>query len=132
MRIVLPLLAQELVPTDVLANPWRWMGLSLKELMAVLGALALVTGILFIWAVYIRRGPRRHSHHHHHSHHHSDEPSSSLSDAQEDSASEGESERRYRRKRRRRRREHRPRNPTLAETGGLPPLRSERPPDSLP
>lgn len=31
---------------------------------------------------------------------------------------------------RRRRREHRPRNPTLAETGGLPPPRPEPPPQS--
>jgi len=30
--------------------------------------------------------------------------------------------------RHRRRREHRPRNPTLAETGGLPPIRSDVPP----
>jgi hypothetical protein len=35
---------------------------------------------------------------------------------------------RRRRRRRRRRREHRPRNPTLAETGGLPPIRTEAPP----
>jgi len=33
-------------------------------------------------------------------------------------------------RRRRRRREHRPRNPTLAETGGLPPARPEPPPES--
>ena len=32
-----------------------------------------------------------------------------------------------RRRREHRRREHRPRNPTLAETGGLPPLRSDHP-----
>jgi len=31
---------------------------------------------------------------------------------------------------RRRRREHRPRNPTLAETGGLPPPRQEPPPQT--
>ena len=31
----------------------------------------------------------------------------------------------HRRRKRRRRREHRPRNPTLAETGGLPPVRPE-------
>jgi hypothetical protein len=30
-----------------------------------------------------------------------------------------------RRKHRRRRRAHRPRNPTLAETGGLPPIKTE-------
>ena len=33
---------------------------------------------------------------------------------------------------RRRRREHRSRNPTLAETGGLPPIRGEKPPGDSP
>jgi hypothetical protein len=33
----------------------------------------------------------------------------------------------HRRKLRRRRRDHRPRNPTLAETGGLPPIRPDGP-----
>jgi hypothetical protein len=37
-----------------------------------------------------------------------------------------------RKRRHRRRREHRPRNPTLAETGGLPPVRTGRPPDPYP
>jgi FtsZ-interacting cell division protein ZipA len=32
----------------------------------------------------------------------------------------------------RRRREHRPRNPTLAETGGLPPIRTDAPPPPNP
>jgi hypothetical protein len=36
----------------------------------------------------------------------------------------------HRRKWRRRRRDHRPRNPTLAETGGLPPIRQPRPPET--
>jgi hypothetical protein len=36
------------------------------------------------------------------------------------------------RRRRRRRREHRPRNPTLAETGGLPPVRNQPPRDGSP
>ncbi|MCX8107768.1 MAG: hypothetical protein N3G20_03080, partial [Verrucomicrobiae bacterium] len=44
-----------------------------------------------------------------------------------DSGAEDFSHRRHRR--RRRRREHRPRNPTLAETGGLPPPRQT---DQLP
>lgn len=36
----------------------------------------------------------------------------------------------HRGKRRKRLRAHRPRNPTLAETGGLPPLRDDGPPSS--
>ncbi len=133
MRIVSAFLAQNLLPTDVITNPWHWMGLSLKELLALLGAVALVTALLVIWAVYFRKSPRRHSHsryrdsHHRHSH----EPSNSSLGSQEEADSEASNDKRYRRKRRRRR-EHRPRNPTLAETGGLPPIRAERPPDSLP
>lgn len=38
----------------------------------------------------------------------------------------------HRGKRRKRLRAHRPRNPTLAETGGLPPLRDDGPPPSQP
>ncbi len=52
-------------------------------------------------------------------------------DPDEDNPSEDPKEDKRERKRRRRR-EHRPRNPTLAETGGLPPIRTERPPDGPP
>jgi hypothetical protein len=45
----------------------------------------------------------------------------------EDDGQEQESPQRHRRKRRRR--DHRPRNPTLAESGGLPPVRD---PDTTP
>ena len=37
-----------------------------------------------------------------------------------------------RRRRRRSHHRHRPRNPTLAETGGLPPIRPEDPPEAKP
>lgn len=126
MSMLRPFLAQDLTPTDVLPGSGRWMGLTLKELTLVFGAVGLVTLLVFIWAVYFRKRPHSHSHQHHHSHS-SDEASVSSVDTE----SETSGERRYRRKRRRRR-EHRPRNPTLAETGGLPPLRSEPPPDPLP
>lgn len=130
MRILSPLLAENILPTDVLPDPWHWMGLTLKELLAMLGAVALVTLILVIWAVYFRKSPRRQSHHHWHHHSH-DSTSSAGSQNQNDADSDASAETRHRRKRKRRR-EHRPRNPTLAETGGLPPIRSERPPDILP
>jgi len=133
MTILRPFLAQNLLPTEVLPGSWHWMGLTLKELLTMLGAVALVTLLLILWAVYIRKAPRRHSHrhHHHHDEQHDSEDLNNSSSLPEDPDSEGLGEKRYRRKRRRRR-EHRARNPTLAETGGLPPLRSERPPDPLP
>ena len=128
MRILSPLLAQNILPTDVLPDPWHWMGLSLKELLTLLAAVALVTVVLVIWAVYFRKSPRRHSHLHWHHHSHGSNSSPGL---QNESDSDASAEKRHRRKRRRRR-EHRPRNPTLAETGGLPPVRSEHPPDPIP
>ena len=127
MTILHPFLAQDLIPTDVLPGSSHWMGLTLKELTMVLGAVGLVTALVLIWAVYLRKKPHRHSHHHHH--HSDDSQDATESTMNSDSGVSGD--RRYRRKRRRRR-EHRPRNPTLAETGGLPPLRAERPPDPLP
>ena len=130
MSIFQPLLAQDLIPTDVIPGAWRLMGLTLKELLLLLGALALVTLLVVLWAVYLRKRPREHSHrHHHHRHHSHDDIESVSTSVNGDPDSTGE--KRYRRKRRRRR-EHRPRNPTLAETGGLPPLRTERPSDPLP
>jgi len=128
MNMIHAMMAQSLIPNDVL-HAWHWMGLSVKELAILLGAVTTVTLLLVIWAVYFRKKPRRH-HHHHHDHDSSSEEvePAKYSDA---GSAEGESGRRYRRKRRRRR-DHRPRNPTLAETGGLPPLRTDRPADPLP
>lgn len=78
----------------------------LGPLTIVLGAVLLL-GLVLFFAVYLwKRAPVEDvvsaaGAHHHHPH---------------------------RGKRRKRLRQHRPRNPTLAETGGLPPLRDEPPP----
>lgn len=124
---------------------------SSPEGLFVFGAIALIILAVMGWAVVHYRGRnrrRRHHHRHHHHHHHHgddhhphdhhrenqqevDEPETGgHTSSEEDDAEAGESEtgHRVRRKRRRRRREHRPRNPTLAETGGLPPIRTEAPP----
>ena len=114
-----------------LPEPGFRLGLSSRELASVVAA-ALLVGIAgFIWAVYFRKRPRDgsshpHSRHHHHHHHQSAQESAPAGNGAD--AVNGESKRR---RRRRRRREHRPRNPTLAETGGLPPIRTEQPPDRL-
>jgi hypothetical protein len=82
--------------------------------------------VLFVWAKYFRRPGRRQSSS-------SSSQASSRSavasvpeDGEEDGAVEagGGEERSRRRRKRRPRREHRPRNPTLSETGGLPPKRT--------
>jgi FtsZ-interacting cell division protein ZipA len=130
MNLLQPFLAQEILRTDVIPGAYHWMGLTLKELLMVLGAVSVVTLFIFIWAAYFRKRPRQHSHRRDHQHHRSDEQTNAEG-APTSVESEQDNERRYRKKRRRRR-EHRPRNPTLAETGGLPPLRPERPSDPLP
>lgn len=99
--------------TACLANVWLRMDAATREYIAIFGSLGLLTVLALVWAVYFRR---RHRHHHHH--HHS-APNANAEPAREKG-------------RRRRRREHRPRNPTLAETGGMPPVREEESSDPQP
>jgi hypothetical protein len=116
------------------------------EFLMVAAALGVVAFLLVLWALFYRKTPgqrhRRHHHHHRASRHWSpesglsedeegDEDEDTDEDDQADAAEEGRLERR-RRRRHRRRREHRPRNPTLAETGGLPPIRANKPPGPSP
>src|SRR5439155_14608951 len=102
---------------DGVVMSWKKMEPGTREGLLMLGALLLVIFLVFAWAAFLRRS-RRH-HHHHHSHRHasgsSQEPA--LAQAKADEASP------KRRKWHRRPRAHRQRNPTLAETGGLPPVR---------
>lgn len=85
---------------------------SLQGILPILLALGLIALGLLVWAVFIRRRPKVRKRR------------TILDDA---TSSGGEESGR----RRRRRREHRSRNPTRAETGGLPPKGSaniEEPP----
>ncbi len=95
--------------------------------LIVIGASSAVGLLLLVWAgLYIkkRRRHRRHSHHH---------QSTSTAEEALAAAQRGApaAETHHRHHRRKRRREHRPRNPTLAETGGLPPVRHEEEPPSF-
>ena len=107
-------------------------GPAMRERLIIFGAIGLVALVLLLWAVLIRRKRRhRHSHHHHHHHHHhhssgSDENPTASQNGSGPVTSEGK------RRRRRRHHRHRPRNPTLAETGGLPPIRTDSPPEAEP
>jgi len=93
---------------------WKKIGPATKEGLLVFGALLLVVGLVFLWAAFIRkRGERKHYRY----------PSKT--------SAEGVTEIR-RKKVKKRRKEHRPRNPTLSETGGLPPIRSEADPGPAP
>jgi len=91
---------------------------AMRETLIVIGAVLLVAVGLLLWAsvAYKRRRRRSSSHRQHHE-------QKSAGNASANSAETGQTS--HSRRRRRRRREHRPRNPTLAETGGLPPVRTE-------
>jgi hypothetical protein len=112
---------------DDMLGQWRGMSATTREGLIIFGALMLVTTAVTVWAVYVRK-PKRRKHRHHHGQHHSRE---AVEDAVSESADD-DSEPRKRRRWRRQRRDHHPRNPTLAETGGLPPVRTGGPPDIQP
>ena len=108
----------------------HWQGLSAgtREGLIVVGAAVLVAVGVTVWVVFSRKSRRR-RHRHHHNHPDSHEQAKAAEAADQDGAPSGS---RKRRKWRRPRREHRLRNPTLAETGGLPPVRTGGPPDIQP
>jgi len=89
------------------------------NVLMMVGALAVITLAVFIWAAFFRKPPRRK----HHSHHRQARP---APDAHEPDTSESDSsDRKHSRSRRRRRHKERRLNPTLAKTGGLPGVRSD-------
>jgi hypothetical protein len=115
-------------PGDVLAS-WRLSDPAIRERFIIFGSITLVTLAVLLWAAFIRKTRRRHSRHHHHHHHrHTPSPNEAPAVPQTEDAADWPEKRR----RRRRHHHHRPRNPTLAETGGLPPIRPESPPDAEP
>ena len=74
-------------------------------------AVGIVTLLILIWAIFIRKRP--------------DESSKRYTYPSRGAAANAQRERHSVRNGRRRRRRRRSRNPTLAETGGLPPLRAD-------
>ena len=91
----------------------------------IFGAMASVTLLAMAWALFLRRKHHHRHRHHHHGHHDSSELAETSLAPNEADATAGPEKRR--RRRRRSGRHHRPRNPTLAETGGLPPIRPPGP-----
>jgi hypothetical protein len=87
----------------------------------VFGAIVTVVVVVLIWIIFFRKredpSARRYREHFTRS-------SELQSNSAENRATSG--------RRKKRRREHRQRNPTLAETGGLPPLRDSMPTDDPP
>ena len=115
----LPLFADVLAPTDGAS----WASPELRGRLIMLLAILTSISIPIIWAVYFR-GQRRHRKHHHHY----------VPGVSPESGAVSESPGRFRRRKRRRRSSHpnRTLNPTLAETGGLPPIHGKDHPGTLP
>jgi len=105
--------------TDLSEEWWKQIAPSRNEFGLLFGAAGVITLLALIWAVFIRKRE-------------SDRPSSysypQISNpGQNGGSSTGRGFARQRRRKRRRRR-----NPTLAETGGLPPVRNEGIPGTPP
>ena len=115
MSQILPVLAA--ISGSETLSFWNKLGAHARNHVTLFGAIAALVLVLFAWALFIRERRRQEPRYHYP---HPPTPGDSRSD---------EGSRPHRRKWRRRRREHRPRNPTLAETGGLPPVRSGEGPD---
>lgn len=98
-------------------------GLVLSDLMLIIVIAVALFTLLLLWAKYLRnaKGHKRRSGGQKVYRDSSD--SNDESDEPEETSASAESRRRF--KYRYRRRSHRSRNPTLAETGGLPPSRTE-------
>ena len=93
-------------------------GLVASDIILIIGLAALLFGGIISWVVFVR-GPRKH-------------PSERNRPNLKPSVTVTEDGReRHRKKRRSRRREHRQRNPTLSQTGGLPPPRDPEETPSL-
>jgi hypothetical protein len=87
-------------------------GASRNELTLLFTAVGVVTLLVLIWAIFIRKRPH--------------DSSRRYSYPSRDSAKDNTSESGAKASRRsRRRRKRRSLNPTLAETGGLPPIRAD-------
>jgi hypothetical protein len=97
--------------------PRNLLGMRVGDIMLMIGVAFLVGLALLIWAVYIRK------------------PKSETSERVYNSRPYAEEREdgtiRKRKKRRRQRRDHRTRNPTLAEVGGLPPLKTDSTPPPI-
>ncbi len=88
------------------------------DTMVIVGAALGVALLLFLWAYFIRRGRNRRSRTLHRS---------GVRPGDQEHSSGFFTGRRRRRRRRRSNPDERPRNPTLGETGGLPPPRPDEP-----
>lgn len=115
-------------------TPWYYFGAN-REVFIVVAAGAGAALLAIVWALFIYKPRRRHSHRRHLGVNQRPErmhaPLSNGRNGHRGNGAERQGSQ-HSRQWRRKRREHRPRNPTLAERGGLPPMRPEGPSEPLP
>ncbi len=109
--------------TQKLLESWRLTGPATVERLIIFGAIGFVALVLALGVVLLRKKRRRRRHHH--AHQSFSRPAEMPKSVEDENVSAPPVRGRHRRHSRHR---HRPRNPTLAETGGLPPIRAESPP----
>ena len=119
MDKTLLILAQAIEGGATLADPASPQYYSIVKSIMVITSSGLILAVILFFSVYFYRTRRTNRPRPLHS-------TSSRAEAEPMEPAEETGERvRVRKKRRERIREHRPRNPTLQETGGLPPVRSD-------
>jgi hypothetical protein len=106
------MLAQEEVQVSDVLSAWTSMSPETKDRLIMLGVFTVLILALIVWAAFFRKQKRKHHHKHH-------RPPGWQEPA-------GEKPQPQHRHRRRRRSDKLPKNPTLAEAGGLPPVRSHQ------
>ena len=104
-------------PLNPTAPVTKTTGLVFKDVLVIVATGLALGLLLLLWARHYVKSKKRHHHHNRKVVSHS-VPAVSDQEAQE-------VPHHHSRRRRKRRREHRPRNPTLAETGGLPTTKTE-------
>jgi len=104
------------------AQPSHLFGLRLHDLLLILGVAVALGLVLFLW-VYLTHKGRRHSSH---------ALSKPIYRAEKQPTDAASGKKMRMRRKRRRHPDNLPRNPTLGETGGLPPVRPDEPPTEVP
>lgn len=115
-------------PLNPTAPVGKSTGLLFKDVLVIVGTGLVLALLLILWARHYVKNRKRH-HRHHHLERVAEAPVTAAEvkkNNEEEEETGGQLDGRHRR-RRRHRRDHRPRNPTLAETGGLPPAKPEGP-----
>ncbi len=123
--VVLPPFFAAALSTDKLEEVTRTPGAGRDLLILLLVTAGVGLVLLVAFSIWFKHR-RSHRHHHRHAHRRQRVPAPGAADpADADDLSEDPETGSHHHRRRRRRRDHRSRNPTLAETGGLPPPRPE-------